>query len=70
MEELRWFIGIFLATSLACRPVLTIGWGEIGILIVIIAVLLGPVIFRLAKRLGEFQAWKNSRGNQKETEEN
>ncbi len=57
---------IFIA-SLACRPVLTIGWGEIGILIVIIAVLLGPVIFRLSKRLAEFQAWKNSLGKQKDS---
>ncbi len=60
---------ILLAVSLACRPVLTIGWGEIGILLVLIAVLLGPLLFKLYQRLAEFQAWKASKGIQKEKEE-
>ena len=54
-----------LAASLACRPVLTIGWGEIAILIVLIAVLLGPVIFKLYQRLAEFRAWKTTRDTNK-----
>ncbi len=67
--KLRLFSAAILTASLACRPVLTIGWGEIAILILIIAVLLGPVIFRLSKRLAEFQAWKASKGKQKDTHE-
>ncbi len=67
--KLRRFIVVLLAASLSCRPVLTIGWAEIGIIIVLIAVLLGPVIFRMTKRLSEFQAWKDSRGKQKDTQE-
>jgi len=49
---------VLLVSSLACRPILTIGWSEIAILIVIIAVLLGPALFKLFKRMSEFQAWK------------
>ncbi len=58
-----------ISVSLSCRPVLTIGWGEIAILIVLIAVLLGPVIFKFARRINEFQAWKASKGKHKEKQE-
>ncbi len=44
---------IFLAgTSLlvfqaACRPVMTIGWGEIAIILVLVLLLIGPMLWRL-----------------------
>lgn len=38
---------ILLLASLACRPVVTIGWSEILVLAVIILVLLGPFLWRL-----------------------
>jgi hypothetical protein len=41
---------------LACRPVLTIGWGEFFLLVVVIAVLVGPPLYRLIRRL------ENSKG--------
>ncbi len=63
------FIVALLVISLSCRPVLTIGWSEIGILIVLFAVLLGPVIFKFARRMNEFQAWKTNKGKQKEKKE-
>jgi len=62
----RLLIAALLAATLACRPVLTIGWGEIAILILLIAILLGPVIFRFARRMNEFQAWKTSREKKNE----
>jgi hypothetical protein len=33
--------------ALACEPVLTIGWNELAIVIILLLVLLGPPLFRL-----------------------
>lgn len=49
--------GGLLLINLSCRPVITIGWQEIGILLVLILILLGPVLFRFYKRVTEFQDW-------------
>ena len=51
-------LGVVFFSTFACRPVLTIGWGEIGIFVVLLLVLLGPALFRLYKRYGEFRNWK------------
>ena len=51
--------GLLLLSILACRPVITVGWQEIGILLVLFLVIAGPVLFRLYKRVNEFQNWKN-----------
>ncbi len=40
---------------LACRPVFAIGWEELLILILLIAFLLGPTIFKLARAWNKFQ---------------
>jgi Sec-independent protein translocase protein TatA len=40
---------------------MTIGWQEILILVVVIAVLIGPALFRLYRRWDEFQNWKDNR---------
>jgi hypothetical protein len=50
---------------LACRPVVTVGWQEIAILTVILAVLLGPALFRIYRRWDEFQRWKDNRDPEK-----
>jgi hypothetical protein len=67
--EFKYFWGVLVAvvsSSLACRPVLTIGWGEIGIIVVLLLVLLGPVLFKLYKRFDEFQNWKAKRAEDKD----
>jgi len=62
-----WFVFIaVVSSSLACSPVLTVGWGEIGFLIVLLLVLLGPVFFKLYKRFDEFQNWKAKMAKNKE----
>lgn len=53
------FVALFLLTA-ACRPVLTIGWSEIAILVVLILILLGPVLFRIYRWWFKFKTWKNS----------
>lgn len=40
---------------LACRPVVAIGWEELIVLILLIVLLLGPLLFRLARAWNKFQ---------------
>lgn len=47
----------------ACRPVIAIGWPEFIILVVLIAILLGPLLFRLYRYLDKIQ--KASRAGEK-----
>ena len=56
---------VLLLSTLACRPIITIGWQEIGILVLLLLVLLGPPLYRLFKRLEEFQSWKSTNGKDK-----
>jgi hypothetical protein len=47
---------------LSCRPVFAIGWEELTVLILLVAFLLGPVLFRLARAWHKFQeTWKKER---------
>jgi hypothetical protein len=41
--------------ALACRPIIAIGWPELIILVVLIAFLLGPLLFRLYRFLDKIQ---------------
>ena len=56
---------ILLISSLACRPIITIGWQEIGILLIILVALLGPSLFKFYKRFDEFKNWKNDKNDDK-----
>jgi hypothetical protein len=47
-----------LLTTLACRPVITVGWQEIAIVGAVILLLIGPPLFRLYRRVVEFQRWR------------
>jgi len=42
---------VLLLSMLSCRPVIAIGWPELVILVILIAVLLGPLIFRFYRFL-------------------
>jgi uncharacterized membrane protein len=57
-----------LISLLSCRPVVAIGWPELIILIVLIAVLLGPVLFRLYRFLDKVQ--KISQAEEKKKKKN
>jgi len=46
---------ILLSSMFACRPVLAIGWGEFLILVVVIAVLIGPPAYRFLRNLENFR---------------
>ena len=43
-------IGILGCSLWACRPVITVGWGEILILALVIVILIGPIIYRFLRR--------------------
>jgi hypothetical protein len=49
-----------LLSALACRPVMTIGWQEIIVLVAILLVLMGPPLFRLYKRFDEYRNWRTT----------
>ena len=38
-----------MASGLACRPVLAIGWTELAIILVISLITFGPLLFRLVR---------------------
>jgi fatty acid desaturase len=42
---------VLLLSLLACRPVIAIGWPELVIIVVLVAVLMGPLMFRLYRFL-------------------
>jgi hypothetical protein len=54
--EKKVFIGLLalLISTLACEPVIAIGKNELLCLVVLIVVLLGPPIYRFARRVDEF----------------
>jgi membrane protein implicated in regulation of membrane protease activity len=41
--------------AIACRPIIAIGWTELIIIFILIAVLLGPLLFRLYRFLDNVQ---------------
>jgi hypothetical protein len=57
--HLRILFSTLIVSTISCRPVMTVGWQEILILAVIIALLFGPILFRLYRRWDEFRQWKS-----------
>jgi len=53
-----------LLTTLACRPVITVGWQEIAIVGAVILLLIGPPLFRLYRRVVEFQLWREKKNDE------
>lgn len=54
-----------LSMLLACRPVIAIGWEELLVLIVLIAFLLGPTLFKLYRLLDKIQKARDSEAKKK-----
>ena len=50
---------LLLLGSLACQPVIAIGRNEFLLVLLLIAVLLGPPLYRLARRVEEFLQRRN-----------
>jgi hypothetical protein len=49
---------VLLLSTLACRPVIAIGWEEFLLLFVLIAFLLGPSLYRFMQRIENFRRRK------------
>ena len=47
-------IVVFLSL-LSCRPIIAIGWTEIIIIVVLVAILLGPLLFRIYRFIDRVQ---------------
>lgn len=50
-------LGALALAALACRPIITIGWQELAVLVILLLVLLGPPLFRFWAR---WEAFKRS----------
>jgi hypothetical protein len=48
-------IAALLLTSLACEPVIVIGWDELFIIFLVIAFLFGPLIFRFWRAYNKYK---------------
>lgn len=59
MSKILPIFSLLLLVTLACRPVITVGWQEIGIILILLLLLAGPFLFRLYRRVDEFQRWKD-----------
>jgi len=44
-------ISILLLNTLACEPVIAIGWKEILFVVILLAFLFGPPVYRLIRRI-------------------
>ena len=52
-----------LFSLLACRPVLTIGWGELFIFGVILLIFVGPMLWRFYRRYRKFRKHERDEEN-------
>jgi hypothetical protein len=48
---------------LACRPIFVIGWGELAIIILLAAFLLGPILFRFFRTWNAYQESQKKKRN-------
>jgi len=53
-QKILYGLLVLILSTLACRPVLTISWNEFLIVSLLFAVLLGPSLYRFARRVEEF----------------
>ena len=44
-------LSVLLLTTLACQPVIVIGWNEFLVVFLLFTVLLGPLIYRFLRRV-------------------
>jgi hypothetical protein len=52
-----------LVCQVACRPVMTIGWGEIAIILVLVLLLIGPMLWRLFRFIAR---WRQEHHNERD----
>jgi len=52
-------IAVLILGTLACEPIFAIGWREILIVMVLVAFLLGPPVYRFLRRLEDYRRRKD-----------
>ena len=52
-------MSVLLISTLACRPVIAIGWGEFLALAVVIVLLIGPPVYKFIRSIEEFRKQKD-----------
>jgi hypothetical protein len=53
-KKIPYFLLALILVTLACGPVIAISWNEFLLIGILFAVLLGPPIYRLIRRVEEF----------------
>jgi len=53
-KKILYSLLVLILSTHACRPLLTISWNELLIVSLLFAVLLGPSLYRFARRVEEF----------------
>ncbi len=59
--EFRLGIATLLLSTLACEPVFAIGWEELLLLFLLFAILFGPPLYRIFRRIEEFRKYKKNK---------
>ena len=61
-RKLSLAFALLLLSTLACEPVFVIGWQELFLFFLLIAILLGPPLYRLLRRMEKF--WKTKKDDE------
>jgi hypothetical protein len=56
---------VLVFSLLSCRPVFAIGWPELIILVILVAVLLGPLMFRFYRFLDKVRKFNQAKEKKK-----
>ena len=54
---MRLAVGMLVLAQMACRPAVTVGWWEIAIVVVLLAIVVLPLLLRLLRWL---DSWRGS----------
>lgn len=63
-DRIRLLTAIITISLLACRPVITVGWGEILIVTVVLLFVMAPLLIRILRIKTDNQKDKKGRGKE------
>ena len=66
MNRNMWRLFPFLLLMLACQPMVVVGWKELLLVFLLVAVLTGPALYRLIRRI-ESRSGQNDRNQTNNT---
>ena len=58
-KNLRTSLSVLLLSTLACQPVIAIGWREGLVILLLVAILIGPPVYRFIRRFENYRRQKD-----------